>query len=64
MDESMKICENCVHSQPLSATDACFCEKKGIVKASGACGKYKLDLLKYKPGRPISIKSIAKELES
>lgn len=52
------ICANCEHSSAIGNTDACMCDKRGLVKARGCCGSYKTDLLKVVPAPPISYDSV------
>ena len=47
------ICAYCVYASPIENADACVCEKKGTVRASGSCRKYRFDPLKLKPRLPL-----------
>lgn len=49
-----RICANCEHSTPMGNTDACYCKKRGLVKARGCCGDFKADLLKIVPPPPVA----------
>ena len=50
-----RICANCEFSVPLTDSDAVLCRKKGMVEETGGCRKFRYDLLKRKPPRPVSI---------
>ncbi len=53
-----RICANCELSKPIGDTDACMCDKRGLVKARGCCGEFKADLLKVVPAPPIAYDDI------
>lgn len=44
-----KVCALCVHAVHIAETENCVCQKKGVVKTTFSCGKFKLDLLKLTP---------------
>ncbi len=52
-DNIERICANCQFSTTIGDSDACFCDKKGFVKAREVCRRFKADYLKIIPPPPV-----------
>ena len=53
--EVARICANCEYSVSLADSNSLLCRKKGIVEETGGCRKFRYDLLKRKPPKPVSL---------
>ena len=47
-----RICAYCEHATVLAGSDACVCDKRGVVRANGYCRRFRPDLLKVRPHLP------------
>jgi hypothetical protein len=51
------VCAYCEHGRQIMSTDDVICEKKGIVKASYGCRKFRYTPLKRIPPKKVAVHS-------
>lgn len=47
-------CEYCIHGRQSEYSDEIFCAKRGVVEKRDSCRKYRYDVLKRTPQKPLA----------